>query len=176
VRPRKVGHIWERKQQMRSLNRDTVIALVLLAITSLYFWETFNIPDPGYASMGSAVWPRVILVPLFVLCVTYLVQSLRRKAEADGKPFSFGTFFATYQNPIYCFIIFFIFLLVIDYLGMLIAGVLVTFALLTAIGNRTPKALLLHLIISVVSVGLVWSLFTYVLRLYMPEGELFRFY
>ena len=161
---------------MRSLIRDTVIALVLLAVTSIYFWETFNIPDPGYASMGSAIWPRVILVPLFVLCVAYLIQSLKRKAEADGEPFSFRGTLAMYQNPIYCFVIFFIFLLVIDYLGMLIAGLLVTFALLTAIGNRTPRALLMHLVISVVSVGLVWALFTYVLRLYMPEGELIRFY
>ena len=68
------------------------------------------------------------------------------------------------------------FLLFLNYLGMLIAGVLVTFALLTAIGERTPRALALHVVISVVSVGLVWALFTYVLRVYLPEGELLRIY
>ena len=72
-----------------------------------------------------------------------------------------------------CFVIFFVFLLTVEYLGMLIAGVMLTFILLTAIGNRTPKALALHVAISVASVGLVWSLFTFVLRVYLPEGELF---
>jgi putative tricarboxylic transport membrane protein len=161
---------------MRSLNKDTVIALVLLAITCIYFWETFNIPDPGYASMGSAVWPRVILVPLFVLCVAYFFQSLRRRAGEEDESLSFGTWFAKYRNPIYCFALFFVFLLVLNYLGMLLAGMLLTFALLTAIGNRTPRALALHFAISVVSVGLVWALFTYVLRVYLPEGELLSIY
>jgi len=161
---------------MRSMNRDVNIALVLLAVTCLYFWESFNIPDPDYASLGSAVWPRVILVPLFVLVIAYLIQSLRRGATEGGKPFSFGAFFTQYRNPISCFVIFFAFLLVIDYLGMLLAGIIVTFLLLSAIGDRTPRAIAMHAVVSVVSVGLVWSLFTFVLRLYMPEGELLRFY
>ena len=161
---------------MRSLNRDVIIAVLLIAVTCTYFWETFNIPDPGYGSMGSEVWPRVILVPLFVLCLTYLVQSIRRGAAAKGEPFSIGAWFGKYQNPIYCFGIFFVFLLFLNYLGMLIAGVLVTFALLTAIGERTPRALAMHVAISVISVGLVWALFTFVLRVYLPEGELLRVY
>ena len=161
---------------MRSLNRDVVIALVLLAVTCAYFWETFNIVDPGYGSMGPKFWPRIILVPLFILCVTYLIQSLRRGAAEKGEPFSIGVWFGKYRNPIYCFAIFFVFLLVLDYLGMLIAGVLVTFALLTAIGERTPRALALHVAISVISVGFVWAIFTFVLRVYLPEGELIRVY
>lgn len=161
---------------MGSVNRDTVIAVILIAVTCVFFWETTNIPELGYASMGSAVWPRVIMTPLLVLCVVYLFQSLRKKAAEDEQPFSLLGVIAAYRNPIACFVIFFVFLLTVEYLGMLIAGVLLTFALLTAIGNRTPKALALHVVISVVSVGLVWSLFTFVLRVYLPEGELIRIY
>ena len=160
---------------MSWVNKDSVIALILTAITCIFFWDTFYIPDPGYASMGSDVWPRVILVPLFVLCVTYFVRSVRQPAT-EGEWVSLGTVISTYRNPIMCFAIFFLFLLTLDYLGMLIDGILVTFLLLTAIGNRTPKALALHALISVVSVGLVWSLFTFVLRVFLPPGELFNFY
>jgi putative tricarboxylic transport membrane protein len=59
---------------------------------------------------------------------------------------------------------------------MLIGGILLTFCLLTAFGNRSPRAILLHVAISVVSVGAVWSLFTFALRVYLPEGELIRLY
>ena len=161
---------------MKSLNKDTVIAVVLIAITAIFIGETFNIPKFDYASIGSEVWPRIILAPLLVLCVIYLLQSLRQKATAEGKPFSIRGFFQQYQNPIMGFLIFLAFLASLDYLGMLIGGILLTFCLLTAFGNRTPRALLLHVAISVISVGAVWSLFTFALRVYLPEGELIRIY
>jgi len=161
---------------MKSLNRDTVIAVVLIAITAIFIGETFNIPKFDYASIGSEVWPRIILTPLLVLCVIYLLQSLRQKAVAEGKPFSIRGFFQQYGNPIMGFLIFLAFLATLDYLGMLIGGILLTFCLLTAFGNRTPRALLLHVAIAVISVGAVWSLFTFALRVYLPEGELIRIY
>ena len=159
-----------------SLNRDVVIALVLLGITVVLFWETSNIPIFDYSSMGSAVWPRIILTPLLVLCVAYLVQSLRKVATAKGEGMSLIQVAVTYRNPILSFLIFFVFLLTIDYLGMLLGGGALVFGLLTILGRRTPRALLLHAAIALMSVGLMWALFTFVLRVYLPEGELLHVY
>ena len=161
---------------MKALNRDTAIAVLLFAIAGLFFWETYNIPQFEYASIGSEVWPRIILVPLFVLCAVYFFQSLRRGAPAADKAPAAGSFLYRYRNPILSFLIFFLFLLTVDYLGMLIGGSLLVFALLTVLGHRTPKFLLLHAVIAVASVGAVWSLFTFALRVYLPEGELLRLY
>jgi len=47
---------------------------------------------------------------------------------------------------------------------------------LTTLGHKTPKFLLLHAVIAIVSVGAVWSLFTFALRVYLPEGELLHLY
>lgn len=160
---------------MKLVNKESVVAAILLLVTGVYFWETFNIATPDYASIGSDVWPRVILIPLLVLTIVYLFQSIRHPPPA-GERRSFKEWLSAYQNPICSFFIFFIFLLVLDYLGMLIAGVLLVFALLTVLGHRTPKALVVHAAIAIVSVGLVWSLFTFVLRVYMPEGEILRLY
>jgi putative tricarboxylic transport membrane protein len=161
---------------MGSLNKDTAAALLILAATGAFFWESFNIPELGYASMGSEVWPRVILAPLFVLGVIYLIQSLRRAPSTAGTSPGFVAGVVKYRNPIMCFVLFFVFLLTVEYLGMLIAGVALTFGLLTALGNRAPKDLVMHVVISVAAVGIVWSLFTFVLRVYLPEGELLRVY
>ena len=160
---------------MKLINKESVIAAILLLVTGVYLRETFNIATPDYASIGSDVWPRVILVPLIVLCVIYLLQSVRRP-PLPSEQRSIGQWFSAYRNPISSFIIFLIFLLVVDYLGMLIAGVLLVFSLLTVLGYHTPKALLVHAVIAVVSVGLVWSLFTFALRVYLPEGEVLRIY
>lgn len=161
---------------MKSLNKDAVIAVLLFVIAALFFWETYSIPTFEYASIGSEVWPRVILVPIFVLCAVYFFQSLKKEKSTEKKIAGVGDFFRTYRNPILSFLVFFVFLWTLDYLGMLIGGSLLVFALLTVLGHRTPKALLLHLVIAVVSVGAVWSLFTFALQVYLPEGELLRLY
>ena len=161
---------------MKLLNKDVVIAVLLFAVAALFYWDTYSIPKFGYASIGSEVWPRVILVPLFVLCGIYFFQSLKKRKTAEGGIAGVGDFFRTYQNPIFSFVIFFLFLLTLDYLGMLIGGTLLVFALLTVLGHKTPKFLLLHAVIAIISVGSVWSLFTFALQVYLPEGELLHLY
>lgn len=164
---------------MHRITKDTVIATILLVVVALFYWETYNIPEFEYASIGSEVWPRVILVPLFALCVIYLVQSLRAGAPAGAAPRGGSgvlRFLATYRNPIAAFAVFLVFLLTIDYLGMLLGGTALVFALLTVLGHRTLRAIAMHAVIAAVSVGLVWSLFTYVLRVYLPQGEILQLY
>jgi hypothetical protein len=161
---------------MNRINRDTVIAVVLMAVAMLFYRETYNIPNFGYASIGSEVWPRVVLVPLFLLCAIYLVQSLRRREPQPSAGGGVIGFLYRYRNPIGSFAIFFVFLLTIDWLGMLLGGIALVFALLTLLGHRTPKAIALHAAIAVVSVGAMWSLFTYVLRVYLPQGEILQLY
>lgn len=161
---------------MKALNKDTAIAVLLLAIAALFFWETYHIPTFEYASIGSEVWPRIILVPLFILCGVYFIQSLKAKTEATGPRHGVGGLISKYRNPILSFLIFFVFLLTIDFLGMLIGGSALVFALLTVLGHKSPKYLLLHAVIAIVSVGAVWSLFTFALRVYLPEGEILHLY
>ncbi len=158
--------------------RDTAIALVLIAVGALFFWETFNIPQLDYASIGSEVWPRVILVPLIVLSVIYLAQAVRGhyRSETSGATGGPLALLSKYRNPIACFAIFFVFLLTVDYLGMLIGGSALVFGLLTVLGHRTPKAVAVHALVAVGSVGAVWALFTFGLRAYLPQGEILQLY
>ena len=51
---------------MTKLNRDTICAIVILMAGGVFFWATFYIKDMQYESLGSEVWPRVILVLLFI--------------------------------------------------------------------------------------------------------------
>jgi uncharacterized membrane protein YwzB len=66
---------------MQRLNRDAVIAIVLLMACGILFWSTFSIRVPDYGQLKPSTWPQTILVVLTVLCVIYLFQSLR-KGEA----------------------------------------------------------------------------------------------
>ncbi len=159
---------------MARLNRDTVCAIVILMAGGVFFWATFSIPDMHYESLGSEVWPRVILVLLFLLTFGYLFQSLK---QGPGKPAESGGgvtgWIRRYQNALWCYALFAGFLLTLDYLGMLIGGTLFVFLTLTALGERSLRAHAIHAAIAVISIAFMWSVFTYGLKVILPQGEIF---
>ncbi len=159
---------------MSRLNRDVYIAIVLLLLCGVFFAASFDIREIDYGILKPAAWPRIILVALTILCLVYLVQSLRRGAPPDGaEPFGIKGLLDKYRNPLWCYALFLLFLLTLDYLGMLIGGVLFVFCLLTAIGGASKRNLISHALIAVIMVGAMWGLFTYALGVIFPQGEIF---
>jgi putative tricarboxylic transport membrane protein len=58
------------------------------------------------------------------------------------------------------------------YLGMLLGGLAFVFLLLNALGGWGPKQMALHAVIALVTVGGMWSLFTFGLHVLLPPGEI----
>ncbi|MDH5750395.1 MAG: hypothetical protein OEY85_13885, partial [Rhodospirillales bacterium] len=107
--------------------------------------QTLTIEKTVYESIGSEVWPQVVLAIFTALTLVYLGQSVRTGTDVTtGKGFSPRGFFFKYQNAMWCYAMFLMFLLLLPYLGMLVDGVLFVFLTLTAIGNRKPRDLVLH--------------------------------
>ncbi|MCF3628768.1 tripartite tricarboxylate transporter TctB family protein [Thalassospiraceae bacterium LMO-SO8] len=160
---------------MDRLNRDVYVAVVLLLFCGVMFWASMDIREPDYGMLPPSAWPRVILGVLSLLSVVYLVQSLRRGADGPdahaGEPDTISGWLSYWRNPIACFVLFACYLAAIPWFGMLISGVAFVFALLTVLGGAEPRKLALHAGISLVTVGGMWSLFTYALRVLLPRGE-----
>ncbi|MEQ8709602.1 MAG: tripartite tricarboxylate transporter TctB family protein [Rhodospirillales bacterium] len=162
---------------MAGLNRDALTAIVLLIVEAVFLQQTFQIREMSFATMGADVWPRAILIPLILCTLGYLAQSLRRgpdvvaseNAEA-GETVADGNWLYRYRNVFFCYGLFLAFLLTLDFFGMLIGGILFVFLALTAMGGASPRALALHALIAVVAVGAMWSIFTFALRVILPEG------
>jgi putative tricarboxylic transport membrane protein len=156
------------------LNRDVYIAIALLVLCGAFFAASFHIREIDYGILTPAAWPRIILVALTILSLIYLVQSLRQGAPPDdNKPFSIKGTLEKYRNPLWCYGLFLAFLLTLDYLGMLIGGVLFVFCLLTAVGGASKRNLIVHALIAVIMIGAMWALFTYALGVIFPQGEIF---
>jgi hypothetical protein len=165
---------------MTRVNRDTVIAIALLMACGVLLVASFDIREPDYGVLSPATWPRVIIAILIVLTLIYLVQSIRRGVpdahpEADG-PWSIAEFVAYWRNVFWVFALFLVYLLSMPYLGMLIGGLAFVFLLLNALGGWQPKQLVLHGIIALVTVGGMWSLFTFGLRVILPPGEILGYF
>lgn len=164
---------------MPRVNRDTLAAIALLVLTGVFFVSTFDIRTPDYGTLGPATWPRIILGALAVLVLIFLVQSAKRgpdeglpSAEAPGGE-SLADTVLGWRNVFWCFALFLAYLLVLPWLGMLVGGTAFVFLLLTVLGGWTPRLIAVHAAIAVLTVGGMWSLFTYVLDVFLPRGELF---
>jgi putative tricarboxylic transport membrane protein len=159
---------------VRRLNRDSVVAAVLLIAGGTLFWDTFQWRRTPYATMASSVWPRFVLIIFFALCAVYLIRSLVRGVEAGSTKVTFHGWLAYYRNPLWCYGLFCFFLLTLPYLGMLIGGTLFVWAVQTVVGERTVRAQLRHATIAIASVGFMWLVFTYALDVILPAGTLFN--
>ena len=64
---------------MVSLNRDSVVAIILLFVCGILFYSSFDIRQPDYGVLMPSTWPRIIIVVLALLSSIYLIQSLRAR-------------------------------------------------------------------------------------------------
>ncbi len=165
---------------MGRLNRDAIIAIVLLMACGMVFWSTFSIRVPDYGQLKPSTWPRVVIALLTLLSAIYLVQSLRRGPAAENEtndtdspaPGLIG-WILYWRNPLWCFGLFFAYLVTLPILGSLIGGVLFVFTLMGVLGGWSPLHLMQHAALALISVGGMWSIFTYGLGVILPPGEIF---
>src|SRR3990172_6746339 len=165
---------------MRRIGADAIVALLLLVLSAELYRETFNFRVPSFETMSTGTWPRIVLIALAALCIIMLMQSLlwpapirhlNSEGEAvvePGKPVS-------HRNALICFGMFAAFLLSLHWLGMLIAGVAFVFLMQEFMGPRDMKSRVVHAAIAFVSVGGMWAVFTFALRVILPEGMILLF-
>lgn len=157
------------------LNRDVYVGVFLLLLCAIFIYGSFDIAPPMFGQMSSALWPRIILTPLTLLSAIFLFRSLRLTEPEWEEKGSLMNWFRYYKNPINCFFLFFLFLLTLPYLGMLIGGTAFVFLMLCLLGGWAPKKMLLHGAVALVFVCIMWSIFTFVLGVILPQGEIFLY-
>jgi len=164
---------------MQRLNRDAIIAIFLLAFCGVFFLASFEIRQPDYGVLMPSTWPRVILGVLSLLSLLYLIQSLGAGAEAieddqyDAEHVrqpGFMGWVEHWRNPLWCFFLFFLYLLSLPVLGMLIGGITFVYVLMGVLGGWDGNKPFLHAAIAIGAIGAMWSLFTFGLGVILPPG------
>ena len=158
------------------LNKDKIVAVFLLIFCGVMINSSFHIEDPGYQGMKASYWPRIILWLLSIMSLVMLVKSFASDSKKNiENSFSLENInFLQFKNALICFGMFVFFLSFLEYLGMLIGGVLFVFGLLTFLGGGSFKNSINHFFISIITIGIMWSIFTFGLKVILPEGELLK--
>lgn len=162
-------------------NRDTYVAILLLVFCGVMIWASFDIRDPDYGTLAPATWPRGVLAVLTVFSLIYFSISTRAgaddptQAQEDRAEFGPGVIglLRKYRNPIWCYAIYLAFLVTLPVFGALIGGILLVFALLCALGGFAPRNMAIHAVIAIISMGAMWSIFTFGLNVILPQGMIF---
>lgn len=165
----------------RLFNRDVIVALFLLVVCAVLWAASLEIREPDYGQLSPATWPRIIIALMTLLSFIFLVQSVRaadsdteQQPATDDSKESYPGFYQYWRNVIWCFVLFGLYLYLLPWLGMLVGASSFVFLLLCALGGWHPQKLLLHAAIALVTVGGMWSLFTFVLDVILPSGRLFE--
>ncbi|MBK17615.1 MAG: hypothetical protein CMM52_02070 [Rhodospirillaceae bacterium] len=161
---------------MNRLNRDTLIAVILLLLVGFFMYSSFSIKTPVFeklapGQMDPGFWPRIILTGLAIMGLIYLFQSIVTPPPPAEKRGGLIGWYRHYKNPIWCFVVFAIFLTIIPILGMLIAGLLFVFALMTMLGPKDKAAFKRHSWTTMGTVGGMWFIFACLLEVQLPKGQ-----
>jgi len=162
---------------MERLNKDAGVAIFLLVLCGVFYAASFDIRVPTYGVLLPSTWPRIIIVALGVLSLIYLFQSLTNPEDIpDGEEETsrlpgFSGWLAYWRNPIWCFVLFFVYLFTLPVFGMLISGIVFVFLLLNVLGGWSAKKLVFHAAVAIGCIGAMWSLFTYGLGVLLPPSD-----
>tara|TARA_Y100001960_G_C14437097_1_gene710673 strand:+ start:60 stop:572 length:513 start_codon:yes stop_codon:yes gene_type:complete len=164
---------------MQRLNRDVIIAIILLAFCGSLYWASFDIRQPDYGVLMPSTWPRVIIGVLAFLSTIYLFQSFNSGPDPlvesdsntkESKESGFLGWLKYWRNPLWCYLLFFFYLLLMPVLGMLISSITFVYILLGALGGWDGKKPIFHAVIAVIAMGSMWSIFTFGLGVMLPSG------
>ncbi|MGC6391493.1 MAG: tripartite tricarboxylate transporter TctB family protein [Alphaproteobacteria bacterium] len=164
------------------MNRDFWTSLFLIFLSFVLYRESTFIEDVDYGSMKADVWPTFLVMLLIVLSISMLVKSLMEYRQAtqsstqdneNAEQTDSVTGWTWLINPMIVFVLFFLFLITLDYLGMLIGGIFFTFISMTLLGQISWRTVPIYFAISVISISGMWAIFTFGLRVMLPEGVLF---
>ena len=165
---------------MGGLNRDSYVAIFLLVVCAVLFWASFDIRQPDYGTLPPSTWPRIILAVLSLLSLIYLFQSLRGHRDREGEPVEparepgIRGWFDYWRNPIFCFLMFLLYLMTLPVLGMLLGSMMFVFVLMGLLGGWGVRRMMVHALVTVCTVGVMWSLFTFGLGVMLPPGMIFN--
>lgn len=144
--------------------RNIGISIVIILLSVFLFYDTFSIEVAASEEIGPVLWPRILLVSLFIFGFTLLVQSLYRlkkeSAEKSGDRFDAVKFWGF-------LILIILYIPALTYIGFIIATPIWIFMLAFTAGMRKVLPLILT---PLIGTAVVTFLFPVLLRISMPRG------
>ncbi|SIT71403.1 tripartite tricarboxylate transporter TctB family protein [Edaphobacillus lindanitolerans] len=163
---------------MQAAKRDLVNALVVIVFCGIAYYGALQIPIRGAAKTEADFFPKIIIGLLLFLAVCLLVSAayqLWKGKSAQREKVAVAGFrqrFAENRKVILTFVIFAIYIFLLQEIGYFISSILFLFALyLLLVPGK--KRYVVGIIGAVLITVLLFVVFQYGLSVYLPGGTLF---
>lgn len=144
--------------------RNIGISIVIILLSVFLFYDTFSIEVSESSEIGPTLWPRILLVSLFVFGISLLIQSIRRLKEESGKDGEHQVDLRKFWSFL---IVIILYLPALVYLGFIIATPICILVLTIIAGMRRPVLLVLT---PLIGTAVVTFIFPVLLQISMPRG------
>jgi len=164
------------------MKADKSIGVLLILFSAFMYWQAGRLPAGTFGTGGADFVPKIIFV-LLALSGAILAAGAyfktRTPVEAGGKiqkkspGAAAKEILAAHKSVITAFLVFFGYVILMYYLGYLIATAVFMPVMMWVLGPRTLKS---AGIIAVVTVGVVlgiYVIFEKFLKIFLPSGNLF---
>ena len=146
---------------------EIIGSILFVLFAGGFFWLTLGLrPSPG-PDVGGAFYPRILIFFTLVLSLKLLITSIIDK-DTD-KQIIFDLKEGGLKRVILVIIISLIYLYVLETVGFLVLTPIYLFVLLSIID---AKKIPIRIVISIVTVGVIWFLFQNFLNIPFPSGIL----
>ena len=165
------------------MKQDKVIGIALIVFAGIMYYQTTLLPPALFGDIGAAFVPKIWFTILGIcgvsLTITGFVRDRKNRASgADEVAVDhFGArikeFFIHYRFVFAGFIIFFLYICLMNYIGYLYSTLLFMPVLMWVLGPKTGKSAAIIALTSVGVTGIIYFGFVKVLKVFLPSGSLF---
>jgi len=169
------------------MREDKVIGLILIAFSIFMYIQADRLPPAMFGTLGAGFVPKILFCILAGCGALLTIQSLLRdrkaRASAAGLPsdkagldksrFSVKAFLKSYQYVIFGFVVFFVYVVLMYYLGYPIATLIFMPVFMWILGPRNKKAALVTALTTLGVTFIIYYSFLKLLSVFLPEGSLF---
>ena len=165
------------------MKQDKVIGIILIVFAGIMYHQTTLLPPALFGDVGAAFVPKIWFTILGIcgvsLTVTGFVGDRKHKASGaedvavDRFSVRIKEFFTHYRFVLSGFIIFFLYILLMKYIGYLYSTLLFMPVLMWVLGPKTAKSAVIAALTSLGVTGIIYWGFVKVLKVFLPSGSLF---
>ena len=156
------------------MRSDIYTGTFVFLLSSFMYYIACALPAGMFGTLGAGFFPKMIFGLLSILSFALIVKTLylsfiKKQITASAEPFHLSK----YTIVIVAFIIFFLFVMALKYLGFVIASMLFMPTLMWILGPKTKASLVPIIATSVGMTAGIYLSFTHLLQVFLPSGILF---
>jgi len=167
------------------MKEDKVIGIILIVFSAFMYSQTLDFPEAVFGTKGAGFFPKILFSLLglagAVLTAGAVIRNRKKKdsppAEGKSPEMRFRdrakSSLRGHSQVILSFFLVFVYIMIMDYFGYLIATLAFMGTLMWYLGPKSRREIPLILMISCGVTFIIYFSFLELLQIFLPEGSLF---